>query len=97
MNKKLEMPVLYSYAYKEVCLEALFIIQSHLVAKENKNMVQEMKKHIKNLFTFKVSCKTILASYYCQIHTLLPVYFRHTIKMEACNAPLEGKYKYAYH
>lgn len=74
MNKKLEMPVLYSYAYKKVYLEALFIIQSHLVAKENKNMFQEMNKHIKNLFNFKVSCRTILASCYCQIPTLLPVY-----------------------
>lgn len=61
MNKKLEMPVLYSCVYQKVYLEALFIIQSHLVAKENKNIVQEMNKHIKNLFTFKVSCKTILA------------------------------------
>jgi len=38
-----------------------FIIQSHLVAKDNKDIVQEMNKHIKNLFTFKVSCKTILS------------------------------------
>lgn len=47
MNKNLEMPVLYSCIYKKVYLEALFIIQSHLVAKESKNIVQEMNKHIK--------------------------------------------------
>lgn len=68
MNKKLKMPVLYSCVYKKVYLEALFITQSHLVSKENKNIVQEMNKCIKNLFTFKVSCRTILALCYCQIY-----------------------------